>query len=134
MNSCSGQEMVSIMKSVEDLILMGDELPEEEEEEDNEAEGQEGEESGDDNDDDEEDDDEEEEEDSLAGSHNAPAGSSFDYFSSVGNQSHQVSCQFHWPLREIRGYISIHIDSSCGRIKLDTESNPKGVSFSSLNI
>lgn len=61
LNSCSGQEMVSIMKSVEDLILMGDELPEEEEEEDNEAEGQEGEESGDDNDDDEEDDDEEEE-------------------------------------------------------------------------
>eukprot|EP00105_Crassostrea_gigas_P024846 XP_011445238.1 PREDICTED: putative pyridoxal-dependent decarboxylase domain-containing protein 2 isoform X3 [Crassostrea gigas] len=56
-----GQEMVSIMKSVEDLILMGDELPEEEEEEDNEAEGQEGEESGDDNDDDEEDDDDEEE-------------------------------------------------------------------------
>lgn len=81
----------------------------------------------DDEDDDDEDDDEEEEEDSLAGSHNAPAGSSFDYFSSVGNQSHQVSCQFHWPLIEIRGHISIHIDSSCGRIKLNTEYYPKGV-------
>lgn len=70
----------------------------------------------------------------MAGSHNAPAGTSFDYFSSVGNQSHQVSCQFHWPLIEKRGHISILIDSSCGRIKLNTESYPKAVSFSSVNI
>ncbi|XP_061183855.1 uncharacterized protein LOC133192032 isoform X3 [Saccostrea echinata] len=39
---------------------------------------------------DEEEDDEEEEDDSLAGSHNIPSGSSFDYFSAVGASSQQI--------------------------------------------
>nr|XP_022319864.1 putative pyridoxal-dependent decarboxylase domain-containing protein 2 isoform X1 [Crassostrea virginica] len=62
----NGQEMVSIMKSVEDLILMGEEVPEEEEEEekgDGNGEGaDEAEESGDEGDEEDDDDEEEEEE------------------------------------------------------------------------
>lgn len=67
LHSISGQEMVSIMKSVEDLILMGEEVPEEEEEEekgDGNGEGaDEAEESGDEGDEEDDDEEEEEEED-----------------------------------------------------------------------
>ena len=67
LHSISGQEMVSIMKSVEDLILMGEEVPEEEEEEekgDGNGEGaDEAEESGDEGDEEDDDDEEEEDED-----------------------------------------------------------------------